>query len=258
MDRARLREKLHLSGIDGDAAALARRYGLGFEVTAFCMAAALEDGAAVAAAEAETAGIDRLWLHAPFAELHPCAIDPLVRDIAAKRHRQAIAMARRLGINRVVIHDGYVPFVYFPEWFVEQSVRFWREFLPEVPAGMTIALENVMDDGPGMLADIMKGVDDPRLGVCLDVGHANTTVSKTPPVDWLAPLSPWLRHVHIHNNFGEWDLHNPLGEGNIPMEQVLDALLADCPAATFTIENMNCAPSLDWLAARGYLGEITR
>ena len=258
MDRARLREKLHLSGIDGDAAALARRYGLGFEVTAFCMAAALEDGAAVAAAEAETAGIDRLWLHAPFAELHPCAIDPLVRDIAARRYRQAIAMARRLGINRVVIHDGYVPFVYFPEWFVEQSVRFWREFLPEVPAGMTIALENVMDDGPGMLADIMKGVDDPRLGVCFDVGHANTTVSKTPPVDWLAPLSPWLRHVHIHNNFGEWDLHNPLGEGNIPMEQVLDALLADCPAATFTIENMNCAPSLDWLAARGYLGEITR
>ena len=29
-------------------------------------------------------------------------------------------------------------------------------------------------------------------------------------------------------------------------------------AAAFTIENMNCAPSLDWLAAQGYLGEITR
>lgn len=90
------------------------------------------------------------------------------------------------------------------------------------------------------------------------MGHANTTVSKTPPLDWIAPLSPWLRHVHIHNNFGDWDLHNPLGEGNIPMEQVLDALLTACPTATFTIENMNCAPSLDWLAAQGYLGEITR
>ena len=255
MDRARLREKLHLSGIDGEAAALARRYGLGFEVTAFCMAAALEDNDAVAAVEAETAGLDRLWLHAPFAELHPCAIDPLARDIAAQRYRQTIAMARRLGIKRIVIHDGYVPFVYFPEWFVEQSVRFWRGFLPEVPEDMTVALENVMDDGPDMLADIMKGVNDPRLGVCLDVGHANTTVSKTPLLDWIAPLATWLRHVHIHNNFGEWDLHNPLGEGNIPMEQVLDTLLADCPSATLTIENMNCAPSLAWLAARGYLGE---
>ena len=166
-------------------------------------------------------------------------------------------MARRLNVKRIVIHDGYVPFVYFPEWFVEQSVAFWRGFLPEVPEDMTIALENVMDDGPDMLAAIMKGVDDPRLGVCLDVGHANTTVSKTPPMDWIAPLSPWLRHVHIHNNFGEWDLHNPLGEGNIPMAQVLDQLLTACPAATYTIENMNCAPSLDWLAAHGYLGGIT-
>ena len=213
MNRAHLREKLHLSGIDSAAAQLSRRYALGFEVTAFCMAAALEDSAAVSAAEAETA------------------------DIA---------------------HGGFIPLVYFPEWFVEQSVRFWRDFLPEVPQDMTIALENVMDDGPDMLAAIMEGVNDPRLGVCLDVGHANTSVSRTTPMEWIGPLSPWLRHVHIHNNFGEWDLHNPLGEGNIPMEQALDALLTQCPAATFTIENMNCAPSLDWLAAQGYLGEITR
>ena len=47
MNRAHLREKLHLSGIDSAAAQLARRYALGFEVTAFCMAAALEDSAAV-------------------------------------------------------------------------------------------------------------------------------------------------------------------------------------------------------------------
>ena len=138
-----------------------------------------------------------------------------------------------------------------------QSVAFWREFLPEVPEHMTIALENVMDPGPDMLAQIMAQVDDPRLGVCLDVGHANTTVSSTAVMDWIAPLIPWLRHVHLHNNSGGWDLHDPLGEGNIPMEQVLDTLLARCPAATYTIENMNCAPSLDWLAARGYLGEIT-
>ena len=54
MNRAHLREKLHLSGIDSAAAQLACRSALGFEVTAFCMAAALEDSAAVSAAEAET------------------------------------------------------------------------------------------------------------------------------------------------------------------------------------------------------------
>lgn len=255
MNRAHLREKLHLSGIDSAAAQLSRRYALGFEVTAFCMAAALEDSAAVSAAEAETADIARLWLHAPFAELHPCAIDPLVRDIAVKRYRQTVAMARRLGINRIVIHDGYVPFVYFPEWFVEQSVLFWRELLADVPESMVLAVENVMEPGPEMLVQIAEQVNDPRLGLCLDVGHANASTSKTPPLAWIAPMAPWLLHVHLHNNAGDWDLHDPLGKGTIPMEQVLDTLLEQCPAATYTIENQDCAPSLDWLAQRGYLEE---
>ena len=257
MDRAQLRPKLHLSGIDSAAPALARQYGLGYEVTAFCQATALTDSAAFAAARRETEGVASLWLHAPFAELCPCAIDPQVRQITVQRYRQTIALAQRLGITRIVIHDGFIPFVYFPEWFVEQSVSFWRDFLPQVPEGMTLALENVMDGDPHMLASIVSAVNDPRLGVCLDVGHANTTVSKTPVMDWIAPLSPWLRHVHIHNNAGDWDLHDPLGQGTIPMEQVLDALLTTCPAATYTIENMTCAPSLTWLAAHGYLGEDT-
>lgn len=68
-------------------------------------------------------------------------------------------------------------------------------------------------------------------------------------------MAPWLRHVHLHNNVGDWDLHDPLGKGTIPMEQVLDTLLEQCPTATYTIENQDCAPSLDWLAQRGYLEE---
>ena len=171
---------------------------------------------------------------------------------------QAAETASSLGVTRMVCHGGFIPHVYFPEWYVEQSVLFWRALLDKLPKGMTLALENVMESSPETLVQIAEGVDDPRLSLCLDVGHANTFVSRVPPLEWVAPMAPWLRHVHLHNNAGDWDLHDPLGKGTIPMEQVLDALLTQCPAATFTIENMNCAPSLDWLAAQGYLGEITR
>ena len=255
MRRESLWDRLYLSGIDGRAAELARKNGLGLEIAAFCYAPNLEDPAVLSAVRRDMTGVERFWFHAPFAELAPCAIDPLVRQVTEKRYCQAADLAQELGVRRLVIHGGFVPQVYFPEWYVEQSVLFWRALLDKLPKGMTLALENVMESSPETLVQIAAGVDDPRLSLCLDVGHANTCVSTTPPLDWVAPMSPWLRHVHLHNNEGDTDLHQPLGEGSIPMEAVLDAVLREAPEATFTIENQDCLPSLVWLAEKGYIEE---
>ena len=252
MRREALWDRLYLSGIDGRAAELARENGLGLEIAAFCYAPNLEDRTVVDAVRRDMAGVERFWFHAPFAELAPCAIDPLVRQVTEKRYCQAADMARDLGVRQLVIHGGFVPQVYFPEWYVEQSVLFWREFLRQLPQDMTIALENVMEPQPRLLVEIARQVDDPRLGLCLDIGHANTFVSRVPPLEWVAPMAPWLRHVHLHNNAGHDDLHDPLGQGTMAMEQVLDTILELCPAATFTLENQDCGPSLAWLREHGY------
>ena len=217
----------------------------------------LDDPATLPAVREKMAGIDHFWLHAPFAELAPCAVDPLVREVTARRYRQALSAARQLGIRRLVIHSGYIPLVYFPEWFTEQSVAFWREFLPEVPEDMVLALENVMDETPQLMTDIVRQVDDPRLGLCLDVGHANTCASRTPPMEWIAPMAPYLRHVHLHNNLGDWDLHSSLGEGSIPMQQILAALLEQCPASMdHRKSGLRPVPCMAG-AAGGYLSEVT-
>ena len=42
------------------------------------------------------------------------------------------------------------------------------------------------------------------------------------------------------------------GLAQAAMEQVLDTVLALCPAATFTLENQDCGPSLVWLREHGY------
>ncbi len=255
MNRKELQKKLYLSGMDGHAAHLARSYDLGFEVTAYSWAAQLDNPALLPEIQAHIAGIDHLWFHAPFAELTPCAIDPLVRDVTVKRYRQAIDTALKLNIHHIIIHDGFVPSVYFPQWFTEQSVAFWKEFLQNLPQDVTLVLENVMDPSPDMLVSIMQQINDPRLGLCLDIGHANTYVSKLPPEQWIDSMSPWLCHVHLHNNSGAWDDHNALDHGTIPVERILDKMLITCPQATYTIENQNCAPSLAWLSEHGYLGD---
>lgn len=251
-----LQDKLHISGMDDRAAALSRQWRTGCEVIAFCYAPLLDDPSTLPRVQRETEGFARLWLHGPFAELTPCAIDPLVRDVAFRRFRQTVQAARQLNIRRVVFHGGFIPHVYYPEWYVEQSVMFWRGFLREVPQDMTLALENVMEPSPDTLMSIAAQIDDPRLGLCLDVGHANTCVSRTPPLDWIAPMAPYLRHVHLHNNRGQDDLHSPLDEGTVPMQEVIGAVLEQAPRATFTIENQDALPSLRWLARQGYIEDI--
>ena len=248
-----LHDRLYLATIAAGADETASRFGLGLEIDEFCTAANFDadfdrwDGVA----RAHLAHSDRFVFHAPFAELCPCAIDPMVRDVTMRRFRQTAALSRAYGIRRIVVHSGFIPHVYYPVWFVEQSARFFRALLDAEPE-VALCVENVLDDDPAPLMDLADAVDDPRLGLCLDVGHANTFVSRVPPLEWVAPMAPWLRHVHLHNNAGHNDLHDPLGQGTLAMEQVLDTVLTLCPAATFTLENQDCGPSLDWLRQHGY------
>ena len=73
-------------------------------------------------------GISKSVLHAPFNELFPCAIDKKARKLASDRYRQAIDLAKHYGSTKAIIHGGYNPWIYFPVWYTEQSVIFWKNF----------------------------------------------------------------------------------------------------------------------------------
>lgn len=248
-----LASRLFLSAMDPAAPELARQEGLGLELTEFSYAPNLEDPERIALAQEQMEGLDRFWLHGPFAELAPCAVDPLIRDVAARRFLQTLTLARQLGIRRVVLHGGFQPHAYFPQWYVEQSVLFWKDLLPKIPVDMTLALENVLEPEPSLLAAIARQVDDPRIRLCLDVGHANLLSDRLPVLSWVRELAPWLVHVHLHNNGGASDAHAPLDQGTVPVPQVLTALDTLCPAATVTLESRDCQSCLSWLRRQGYL-----
>ena len=249
------RQRLYLSTIADDACPLARDNGLGLELAEFCTASNLDrdlpEYAPIAREKMQYA--NRFVFHGPFAELCPAAIDPLVREVTERRYLQAAAQAAALGIHRMVIHTGYIPMVYYPVWMIEQSVAFWKQLLPKLPDGMTILLENVMEDTAEIPVSIARDVNDPRLRLCLDIGHANTRLSKAPVADWIRAMAPWLSHLHLHNNDGDWDLHQNLGDGVLPVAELIRQAEALCPAATYTIETMHAAPSVQFLKDEGFL-----
>ena len=157
-----------------------------------------------------------------------------------ERYNQAFQLMYQYGLKKLILHGGFVPNVYFPVWYIEQSIAFWKDFLADKPEDFTLCLENVMEPEPSYLVDIVAGVDDKRCRLCLDTGHANVgNVSTVPIPEWVKAFAPYLAHAHLHNNDGVWDWHKNLAEGTIPMEEVLDLLDELAPSASFTFENID-------------------
>jgi len=237
-----------LSTLDERAAPLAQRHGLGVELAEFCDAQNMDSDFARwdRRARESLRGAFPTALHAPFAELCPAAVDPLIADVARKRFGQAFVLSELYGIEKLIAHTGFVPILYDPAWFVERSVAFWKGFLSSAPPDVTLLLENVFEPAPELLVEIARGVDDARLRLCLDTGHTNVSGARTPIEGWIDAFAPWLEHVHLHNNFGDSDAHNAPGEGTIDADAAVRRIRAANGAATFTLECRDCEAALTW------------
>ncbi|MCL1993789.1 MAG: TIM barrel protein [Spirochaetes bacterium] len=246
---------LHLSSYGTDAAALARKHGLGIEITEFSYAANMDRDFPRwdELTHSNLAGIQRRIFHAPFNELCPAAVDPKIAELTRQRLEQAYTLTRRYNIDRMVVHSGYIPNLYAKSWFTEHSVRFWRDFLFDKPPDFSLLLENVMEGEPDMLRDIVEKTGDTRFQLCLDIGHAGGAFSNLPLAKWIQTAAPVLGHVHIHNNWRGRDAHNPPADGLIDIKAALAAIMERRPGITYTAETQDLREALAWFESSGFI-----
>jgi len=265
----------YISTIASDAENIARKYGLGLEIAEFCTASNMDSSVGISPpydmSEDNSCGfvfgfeandklvrdkmrdVGQFVFHAPFNELCPAAIEPLIVDVAKKRYAQAYEVMTGYGIEKMVAHSGFVPQIYFPEWFVEKSVAFWQEFLSDKPKEFRLYLENVLEDSPDMLIEIAEKVNDERFRLCFDIGHAGIMGKSIPITEWANRMLPFLAHVHLHNNHGKRDTHNALYDGAIDVASVISMLRNAAPKVTYTLEVINADESAKWLKSNGYI-----
>ena len=252
-----MERKIFLATFSDDALKVIKKYDIGIEFNQFCISQTLDEDKidrtiAAMQKEMKECGISDergAIVHGPFTELCPQSIDPLFVDLAMKRFEQAYEGCRRLGLKRLVVHSGFIPLIYFPVWHVKQSVKFWSRFMEDKPEDFTIYIENVLDSEPESLTEIVSQIDDPRVKLCLDVGHANVVTEPEYSVtDWIRIMGPRLGYFHLHNNDGSSDQHRPLTSGSLNMKEILAAIDDYCdPSATLTIESRECDESVVWL-----------
>ena len=255
-----MREKLFIATFSGGALETIKENKLNIEINHTCISEALDDEnrsrlLGEIRKDIEECGAQRVLVHGPFTEIIPAAIDYKAREFALERLEQSCQVAASVGAEAMIVHSGYIPFMYFKEWQAEKSAVFWQKFMSDKPADFRLYVENVLEDEPYMIADMMERIDDSRIGLCLDVGHALAAGHGAVPIEkWIEVLGPHIGHFHIHNNHGDGDTHSPLGEGLLDFHNIFAAADAHCrPDVTFTIESRECAPSVRWLIDEGYL-----
>ena len=165
-------------------------------------------------------------IHAPFMDLRPGALDPIIRRATTDRLRQLFDLAPAFRPRSIVCHPSFDEryYVSTEALWLENSIASWRPFLVMAEQMDTrIALENVYETDPRLLKELLCALRSPRVCFCFDTGHFNA-FAKAPLADWIDQLGPLTGQLHLHDNCGATDEHLPPGEGTFPFGELLKKL----------------------------------
>jgi len=177
-------------------------------------------------------------IHAAFMDLNPGSVDRAVRETTRQRVEQTLECAEMLKARVVVFHPGYSRLSYGSavESWVANTVSFWQQQVPRIrAAGCRVALENIFEEEPSTLLQVLNQLDPAFFGHCFDSGHFNMfcTVSLE---EWFAALGSFIIESHLHDNHGVADEHLPVGEGEIDFQKITGLLKQYAPQAVWTLE----------------------
>ncbi len=176
--------------------------------------------------------------HGPYMDLSPGGADEKVRLATVDRFMETLDKAEVLKPGAIVFHAGYEARKFDGDMalWLRQSMKTWPVVIERAGAiGTKLAIENVFERGPAPLKVLMAKIGGPAVGMCIDVGHMNI-FSEATMDEWFREVGEYVTHTHIHDNFGRYDDHLPIGGGKIDFDLFFGLLKKHAPEAVYTIE----------------------
>jgi sugar phosphate isomerase/epimerase len=182
--------------------------------------------------------------HAPMSDINIGSLNPRMLEAAMGELTANLQACRRLDMDVYTVHPSFLtPIGLVCRDRVLKTARASLRRLDRLSAelGVKVGLENMprgpfsMGTTPESLTEMVEGTD---LGICLDVGHANT-------MDLLPEfmvLKPRLVNLHVHDNMGKFDEHLPIGDGTVDFDLVVRELAGY--GGRFVIESRGIADAL--------------
>lgn len=148
-------------------------------------------------------------MHGPFLDLKPASPDKLIREVSYDRYLSTLEIGKKLKIDYLIFHSQINP--YLNEPFIRdlnnrQNRDFWLKVLHEAGGyDGIILLENIFEETPFMLKELVETINLPNIKVNLDIGHAK--LGKVGLETWIRELKDYIYYIHIHSNDGKYDKH---------------------------------------------------
>ncbi|PLX72516.1 MAG: hypothetical protein C0614_13830 [Desulfuromonas sp.] len=116
----------------------------------------------------------RPTVHAPFFDLNPGALDPLIRTATHQRLSQTFDAAARINAKVMVVHPGFDRWRYpnLDEVWTANACDFFMPYLAQAEAyDCRLALENIYEETPATLVALVDHLSSDYFGHCFDIGH---------------------------------------------------------------------------------------
>jgi len=157
-----------------------------------------------------------------------------LRETAVNEALRCFDVLRKLEAELVTVHANWPTGLFSAEEgigfqvealrkLVKEAERFDLKVMYEPTDGVRDSVENV--------STILESV--PGLFLHIDLGHANLFGRR--PEEFIMKFHEKLKHVHLHDNLKNLDLHLPMGCGDIDWENTLKCL-KKCYDGTITVE----------------------
>ncbi len=166
-------------------------------------------------------------VHAPICDWNIAALSDNLREASLRETELNIDAAEALGARTVTVHPGLASLAV--RGTEERALARAKESvkaLDRIARGrdVIVVIENMpsvpyfLGRTAEQLADIVDGTD---LGICFDIGHANTMDQIDAMIDTFGDR---IQNIHIHDNHGQRDEHLTIGDGEIDFGHVIGRL----------------------------------
>ena len=207
-------------------------------------------------------------LHTTMYDINLATLNPWLMDANIDCYKKYLDLAEYLESEVIVVHSGslFEEFTNSPlkNEFLDIAEEHLCKSLSELAyygkrRGVKVALENSPPKKKGMRIvhnldtqiKILQKVNNPNLGALLDFAHAH--LFRLDLLEYLQKIRPYLFEIHAHNNFGQFDEHLGLSEGDIDYVPILKSNAVNDVPFIMEIESYESVlATLKWLQKMGF------